>query len=174
MLFFGIVAIVIFVMAMISLCWCDGEDVVPSIFISLLITLLGTLLALALSLVCTIIPLECGAQLEPAVQTRTELVALQDSSSTLLRRSYSDSTMYYNYMYAKEGKGITMSSVRASHSYIQYVSANQKPYMIKTIYQFKNPVLRFVCIDSLVNPEYEFHLPRGSIVAEGTYEIDLK
>lgn len=174
MLFFGIVFLVVTVFVFICV-WVDEGFSFGGLFGASTIGLLITLVALLISLIVSgIVICNDATEYTPAMETRVELIALKDhNASYYLRRGYANDRLNYVYLY-KDDKGITTSTIPATHSYINYIKDNENPYLIKTYYYFKNPILHFFLIDSLINTEYSIFVPEGTIAAEDTYEIDLE
>lgn len=175
MLFFGIVFVIVFIAGLVINCVDEGFSfggLLMSICGGLLFSLLVAFVSMIISVfvVCSEVP-----EIVPAEQTRIDLLALKDhNSSYYLRRGYVKDSLKYVYLYEEEGKGIATDTVSANLSYINYIKDGEQPYLIKTYYRFKNPLLHFFLTDVIINTEYSIFVPEGSIVAEGTYEIDLE
>ena len=175
MLFFGIVFVIVCAAVLIVECYDNGFSfggLLMSICGGLLFALLATFISMIISVfvVCSEVP-----EIVPAEQTRIDLLALKDhNSSYYLRRGYVKDSLKYVYLYEEEGKGIATDTVSADLSYINYIKDGEQPYLIRTYYRFKNPLLHFFLTDVIINTEYSIFVPEGSIVAEGTYEIDLE
>lgn len=174
MLFFGIVFLVVAVLVLISI-WVDEGFSLESFVPSLGTGLIASLVAILFSIFISAVAIGCDiAEYVPAEQTRIELMALKDhNASYYLRRGYANDRLNYIYLY-EDDRGITTDTIPATQSYINYIEDNENPYLIKTCYRFKNPILNFVLIDSFINAEYSIFVPEGTIAAEGTYEIDLE
>ncbi len=175
MLFFGIVFVIVFIAGLVINCVDEGFSfggLLVSICGGLLFSLLVAFISMIISIfvICSDVP-----EIVPAEQTRIDLLALKDhNASYYLRRGYVKDSLKYVYLYEKEGKGIATDTIRADLSYINYIKDGEQPYLIRTYYRFKNPLLHFFLIDVMINTEYSIFVPEGSIVAEGTYEIDLE
>ena len=174
MLFFGIVFLVVAVLALICF-WVDEGFSIGGVFSALGMGLLISLIAILISMIISAVVIGCDtAEYTPAVQTRIELMALKDhNASYYLRRGYANDRLNYIYLY-EDDKGITTDTIPAKQSYINYIKNDENPYLIKTYCRFKNPILHFFLIDSLISTEYSVFVPEGTIAAEGTYEIDLE
>lgn len=175
MLFFGIVFLVAAVLVLIYI-WNDEGFSIGGVFSALGMGFLISLIAILISLIISAVVIGCDkAEYTPAEQTRIELMALKDhnASSYYLRRGYANDRLNYIYLY-EDDKGIATDTILATHSYINYIKDGENPYLIKTYYDFKNPILHFFLIDGLINTEYSIFVPEDTIAAEGTYEIDLE
>ena len=175
MLFFGIVFVIVFIAVLVVNFYTEGFSVwgfFGSLFCGLVFSLLAVLISMIVSIfvICSDVP-----EVVPEVQTRVDLLALKDHNvSYYLRRGYVKDSLKYVYLYEEEGKGIATDTVSADLSYINYIKDGEQPYLIRTYYRFKNPLLHFFLTDVIINTEYSIFVPEGSIVAEGTYEIDLE
>lgn len=152
----------------------DGEGVLISIVGGLFTFLISALTVLCISAAM------CGTDLEYEVTAtaETELIALQDEmaiGSRYAYRGYINEELKYTYLYEVPDKGITSGQVKADNCYINYISENEKPKLVKKYYHVKNSFVNFITFDSIVDKvEYSLCVPFGSIIAEGEYEIDLE
>lgn len=174
MLFFIIVAVVAFVIgfAYEKVEWRGSFG--GSLCAGTLCSAATTLIVMVVMLLTTITFYVSDAPTTPAFQERTDLIALKDANMSYIRRGYANDILKYTYIYKEEDKGLATNSIPANYSYINYLDEDEQPYVIKTIYQFKNPIARFFLIDSLLNTEYSVYIPEGSIIVEGEYAIDLE
>lgn len=174
MLFFGIVFVIVCIAVLVITCIDEGFSI-GGLLMSICGGLLFTLLAVLISMIVSIFVVCSDAPVVPDTQTRVDLLALKDhNASYYLRRGYVKDSLKYVYLYEEEGKGIASDTVPANLSYINYIKDGEQPYLIKTYYRFKNPLLHFFLIDVMINTEYSIFVPEGSVMAEGTYEIDLE
>lgn len=174
MLFFSIVFLIAAVLILIYT-WINEGFSMGGIFLSLGMGLLISLVAILISQIISAVVINCDiVEYTPVEQTHIELMALKDhNTSYYLRRGYANDRLNYIYLY-EDDKGIATDTILATQSYINYIKDGENPYLIKTYYNFKNPILHFFLIDSLIDTEYSVFVPEGTISAEGTYEIDLE
>jgi hypothetical protein len=88
----------------------------------------------------------------------------QYTTNFYLSRYHSASNGYmYTYTYIVPGKGGTNSEVRESHSYVNYISEDETPY-VEIIHQdFADSRLRWLFWNPITT-EYAFYIPEGSLI----------
>jgi hypothetical protein len=152
----------------------DSEGILLSIVGGLLTFIVSALTVLCISAAMC----DSGLEYEITATTETELIALQDEMAIgggYVYRGYINEELKYTYLYKVPDKGITSGQVNADSCYINYISENEKPKLVKKYYHVKNPFVDFITFDSIVDKvEYSLCVPSGSIIAEGEYEIDLE
>ena len=157
--------------------WYNGKLSFGAIAVSIAGGIAGMLAGVLIMMITTAV--SCGiAETVPTVETRTDLIALNDNFNGeghyYLFSGYTNEELTYNYLYNVEGKGITAGSVEADNCYVNYISPDEKPYMIERKFDFTNSVLKFFTIADFINYEYSLYIPNGSITAENQYRIDLE
>ena len=171
------VAVAVTVGVFIYNCICygfEGEFIIISFLSGLLAFLISALVVLSISAAVY----DYNIEYEIVETTETELIALQDEmaiSGRYVYRGYVNEELKYTYLYKVPDKGITSGQVRADDCYINYISENEKPKLVKKYYHVKNPFIDFITFDCIVDKiEYSLCVPSGSIIAEGEYKINLK
>lgn len=169
----GLIGVFIFTFISIK----DYDYDFGAFLISILVGLFGILIGTFISLMITIGATDV-AEMKIVDTEKTEIVALADSSAVegarYLTGGYVDEELVYYYMYQDGNKGFTQEKIDADNCYIKYIDKNEKPYLWTETKVPKNKVLEFFTSGLMTEEEYVFYLPKGSIVAIDTYEIDLK
>ena len=100
-----------------------------------------------------------------------ELYALKDNRETYIyRHSNEQSIDVYSYLYMNKKKDIIKKNVECEYTKLHFTKG--KPRIAKYERKIKNPVLRFLFVGKLFNPEYIIYLPEDSI--DKTFSIDLE
>lgn len=154
---------------MIIICIRENEGIIFIPFISAIISLL---LSMILIMFLSTLASTDGAEIVYA-EDKVNIVALEDNNTIeqkgFLARGYINEKLQYAYIY-ETPKGLTVKSVDAEHSYINYTEG--KPILIiKTATRFKDSILNLIAIP-LDSTEYYFYIPEGSVIT--TYNIDLQ
>ena len=111
-----------------------------------------------------------GIFAQTPVDTRTDLIAVEDNFNYYLYRRSDDHK--YTYLYEIEDKGITSNTVDANFCYLNYINENETPYVIIREKTFNNSVMNFMFLFNLpFSAEYSFYVPEGSITSN--FNIDL-
>lgn len=174
-LWIGIITmIIVFILSCID-CGFDGALLIIAPAIGFAASIISTLLILGIIFGAAC----CGADLQVTSETKTELVALKDNfnmeSNYYLFRSHGEEKLKYSYLFYVKDKGIIAGQVDADTAYLSYIKDNEKPYLMKRIYNFKNPVLRYLSkVYGDIKTEYSIYVPDGSITVENQYEVNLE
>ena len=100
-----------------------------------------------------------------------ELYTLKDNRKTYIyRHSNEQSIDVYSYLYINKKKDIIKKNVECKYTKLHFTKG--KPRIVKYERKIKNPILRFLFTDKLLNPEYIIYLPEGSI--DKIFSIDLE
>ena len=108
------------------------------------------------------------------LDTSTELISLNDNfgieGSAFLFSSCIDNELKYTYLY-KTDKGLTVETIDAKETYIQYIKENEVPRLEKWSVSHSNKLLNWLFFPG--DDYYILYIPKDSIV-ENYFNIDLK
>ena len=149
------------------------------------IDFLAILLGFVLSLACSsliIICVGCGVFIAdktilPDVESSTPIITLIDDEDThgtrYLWRGTIDEDVYYRYIIEDEF-GYEQKKIKADeNTRVKYVGASTVPYVEVYGYEYSSGFARFLygdCSDKF----YIFYVPKGSIIVDGHYEVDMR
>ena len=159
-----IVMIIIFIIYLIRNWNCfDITDALTALFFGLsigaCILILGGTLAYA------------TADTTKTLKYERELYVLKDNRKTYIyRHSNEQSIDVYSYLYMNKKKDIIKKNVECEYTKLHFTKG--KPRIVKYERKIKNPILRFLFADRLLNPEYIIYLPEDSI--DKTFSVDLE
>lgn len=106
------------------------------------------------------------------VVSEQELIALKDDNYYLRRIMLAEGGKI-KYSYIVDGQfGYEMKQLDISSATIRYTAPGEKPYIQTLEGKFKNPIVRALFLD-MGDTRTIFYVPKGSIVVEDTYEIDM-
>ena len=136
-----------------------------------IVTLTGSfLIALMISMIGGLI-VSATADTTKTLKYERELYVLKDNRKTYIyRHSNEQSIDVYSYLYMNKKKDIIKKNVECEYTKLHFTKG--KPRIAKYERKIKNPVLRFLFVGKLFNPEYIIYLPEDSI--DKTFSIDLE
>ena len=181
-MFIWLTGLIVFVVVFVSFLRTEGWSVEVFGF-PILFGLASVLLAFLVSIIVGVcVPQTAVGEVK---RTETQLIALKDNMAVdgycggrYVYRGYIDEELQYTYLYEAEGKGITAGRCDADKTYINYTKDTEQPKLITVKYDITNPIWNFFTCNDMVGAsrryEYYLYVPKGSIVTEGQYEVDLE
>lgn len=173
----GILGIVIFVFLVSIILISIKNENEPIEFSDVMAVLFFSILAAGIFMLLTLIPEgACKIVLPAEPQSITPIAALVDDEKTTvtcyLRQGNISENLYYCYI-VKDEYGYKQEKIRVNDdTRIKYISDYETPHLEIYKYEYRSNLAQFY-YGSPQDYFYVFCVPKGSIVTEGQFEIDM-